>query len=480
MAAGIAVTLVIMGVVGFVMMQSDSQETDVVNPAGDEQIETQESPDAPRGSGDQDSGALMPVTRDEEDRVQLVNASGAEFGPGQVRHAATSDSEAVEAITAATEESFVFETWEQFNEHVQPSVVRIDVESASGGNQGSGFVLDAQGVIATNYHVIGGADEITVTFHDRSEVPVEGYVHLDSNKDIALLKINPVQEGLTLKPLPLMRDEPRTGAEVAAFGTPHGFDFTFSPGNISGYRSPEEMKHPDSPIREGNWVQHTAAISKGSSGGPLVSRNAEVVAMNTLYVSEAQNLNFGISSGDLRSAISSQTVLIPVSPQSAPGVKIKKRLDGENFGLVGYTVLDDARTVLGREKLGQLTSLSVNGQINGNDPRHVVEESVLSEARRQLRDSDVTVDNGDSMLRVFMTLERKGSGNVLHLSAMIFIDEGDNQLRRIWEQSDEVGGVAQRMLSRGQLPPILEGNIESFFRRMRQAVMSAQRDARKS
>lgn len=475
MAAGIALTLIVMGVVGFVMMQSGAGESEVVNPTGDETVEPpQPLSDSPGG---QDSSALMPATRDDSTQVRLVNVDGSSSGVRSVRHAdGLEQTSETAAATDADAGGFVFTTWEQFNEHVQPSVVRVDVQSAGGSHQGSGFVVDAGGVIATNYHVIGGAEQITVTFHDRQKVQVKGYVHLDSHKDIALLKIDPAELDNMLQALPLMGDQPRTGAEVAAFGTPHGFDFTFTPGNVSGYRTAEEMTRSERPAREGNWVQHTAAISQGSSGGPLVSCSGDVVAMNTLFVSDAQNLNFGISSGDLRHALMTRTALIPVSPVSAPGAKEEKTLDGQTFGMSGYTIVDDARTVNGRRMLGQLKSLSVDGRVTGSDPRNVVEESVLSEARRQLRDSGVAVDNSDSLLRVFMTLERKGSGSVVHLSAMIFVDEGNRRLRRVWTQSEEVGGVAPRMLAQGQLPRILEGNIEDFFRRMRRAIMSSQRD----
>ena len=61
-------------------------------------------------------------------------------------------------------DDYVFSTWEVFNEHIQPSVVRIDVQPMGSTSQGSGFVVDAEGIVATNYHVIGGAERITVTF----------------------------------------------------------------------------------------------------------------------------------------------------------------------------------------------------------------------------------------------------------------------------------------------------------------------------
>lgn len=479
--AGIAASLLAVAVAGFFMMSSGTQNSEVVESIDERGVQKDASgvPEIPGPGG----GEFVPTVRNSSERPKLQNAarSGAGEDPGrEIKHSGpTTDNEG--AQIGAPPSDFQFTTWEAFNDHVQPSVVRIDVKMSSGTNQGSGFVVDSGGVIATNYHVIGGADRITVTFKNGDEFRVKGYVHLDSNKDIAMLKIDPGSSLEPLKALPLLEGEPRTGAEVAAFGAPHGFDFTFSPGNISGYRTSGEMRSPVSSAREGHWVQHTAAISKGSSGGPLVSRDAEVVAMNTLYVTEAQNLNFGISSDDIRQALTSQTAVLPVSPVTAPDLRSEPTIDGEPFGMAGIEVIDSVGTVKARELLGQLKALGVDGRKKGSvDARNVIEGTVLATARKQLRDCGIESSNGDSRLRIFMTLHPQGPANSLELTAMIFVSAGDRTVRRIWQQSDEVGGVSQRMLSRGELPGVLKGNIETFFKKMRRSITSAQRDAASS
>lgn len=78
------------------------------------------------------------------------------------------------------------------------------------------------------------------------------------------------------------------------------------------------MQKPDSTLRRGNGVQHTAAISKGNSGGPLLNRVGRVIAMNTLHISTAQNLNFGVPSGDLQLLLNRRTSLLAVSAISVP------------------------------------------------------------------------------------------------------------------------------------------------------------------
>ena len=269
------------------------------------------------------SGTLESADRDttkQPERGVLPRGKRSVLPSRGIKHAAEDDGSSVsnDQDVENPADDFVFSTWENFNEEIQPSVVRIDVQSMGSTSQGSGFVVDAEGIVATNYHVVGGTERITVTFRNGEDYIVSGFVYLDSNKDIALLKIDPASGNQQLKALPLLQDPPQTGSEVAAFGIPHGYDFTFTPGNVSAYRTSYEMQKSDSTVREGNWVQHTAAISKGSSGGPLVNRAGRVIAMNTLYVSEAQNLNFGISSIDLQLALNRRTSLLKVSAESAP------------------------------------------------------------------------------------------------------------------------------------------------------------------
>jgi len=72
---------------------------------------------------------------------------------------------------------------------VEQSVVRIDVEGKHGGGIGSGFVVDATGIVVTNHHVIAGASKAEVSFHDKKTAEVLGTLYLDKNRDIAVLKI---------------------------------------------------------------------------------------------------------------------------------------------------------------------------------------------------------------------------------------------------------------------------------------------------
>ncbi|MCB1485559.1 MAG: Do family serine endopeptidase, partial [Hyphomicrobiaceae bacterium] len=143
---------------------------------------------------------------------------------------------------------------------------------------GSGFVIDgAEGLIVTNNHVIDGADEIIVNFHDGSKLKVEKVVGKDTKSDIALLKVNPK------KPLVDVKFGSSTKLEVGdwvlAIGNPFGLGGSVSVGIISA-KSRDINSGPYD-----DYLQTDAAINKGNSGGPLFNMDGEVVGVNTAIIS---------------------------------------------------------------------------------------------------------------------------------------------------------------------------------------------------
>ncbi len=143
---------------------------------------------------------------------------------------------------------------------------------------GSGFVIDgAQGLIVTNNHVIDGADEIIVNFHDGTKLTVEKVIGKDIKSDIALLKVNPKQ------PLADVKFGSSTALEVGdmvlAIGNPFGLGGSVSVGIISA-KSRDINSGPYD-----DYLQTDAAINKGNSGGPLFNMNGEVVGVNTAIIS---------------------------------------------------------------------------------------------------------------------------------------------------------------------------------------------------
>ncbi len=182
----------------------------------------------------------------------------------------------------------------------EKSLLKIEIEDVG---QGSGFVVDSSGIAITNVHVMAAAQngKAIATFPDGKVCEITGSYLIDKARDIAViqLKLN------SLPTLAIAASQPRKGDEVLALGSPMGLSFTATRGIVSAIRSEEEMRRElDDPSISGTWIQVDAPLSPGNSGGPLINKNGELVAMSTrASFGQAQNLNFGISGADIRNAI---------------------------------------------------------------------------------------------------------------------------------------------------------------------------------
>ncbi|WP_319532189.1 Do family serine endopeptidase [uncultured Cohaesibacter sp.] len=143
---------------------------------------------------------------------------------------------------------------------------------------GSGFIVDASGLIVTNNHVISGADRITITFSDGSETDAE-VVGRDTKTDLALLKVE------TSKPLATVAFEAdkdiRVGDWVMAIGNPFGLGGSVSIGIVSARNRDINTGPYDS------FIQTDASINRGNSGGPLFDMYGNVVGVNTAIISQS-------------------------------------------------------------------------------------------------------------------------------------------------------------------------------------------------
>lgn len=154
---------------------------------------------------------------------------------------------------------------------------------------GSGFLIDPDGRILTNYHVIGGPDaRISVILADRSRYDAT-VLHREPDNDLALLKINPK------KKLPYLRlgdsDNLQVGQKVLAIGNPFGLEGTLTTGIISSLHRtvPDERGRPME-----DMIQTDAAINPGNSGGPLLDSQGNVIGINTMIVGAA-NVGIGFA-----------------------------------------------------------------------------------------------------------------------------------------------------------------------------------------
>ena len=369
---------------------------------------------------------------------------------------------------------------------VEPSVVRLNVVTKDGFSQGSGFVADGAGTVVTNFHVIEGANEVYAIFSDGREADVAGYRYFDVARDIAILQLD-LPDG-TVPGIPIASGLPRKGATVYGFGSPQGLDFTTSQGIISAVRREQEMHEVADEMRslKGTWLQTTAAISGGSSGGPLIDQAGNVVGINSMTMITGQNLNFAISCVDLREALAKASSKVKpfraddLRPPEGQGSRElagdeidtdrgnKLFADVEEIILLNLAPPEDAET----DTTGRIWSTVVAHS------EHAVEEMGID-----LAFGEPAPDAAVMMVMMELTPDRN-RGVVTHtmeLSAdLICFDPtapSSRRYARVWHGDAEIGTVSLLALSRGRIPRSMREGLREFFGDFRQAHGAATRAA---
>lgn len=187
----------------------------------------------------------------------------------------------------------------------KPAVVLLTQWDDAGARvgAGTGFFVSKGGRIVTNHHVVVGAARVTATLSDGREVKVLGVLSWDTARDVAILQ---AEEGAEYSSLSLGDSSAvRPGDEVVVIGSPLGLSGTISAGIVSAIRekgpatldrspAPRRPGAPLEPTTEAWGIQITAAISPGSSGSPIMTRQGDVIAVAVGTRAAGQNLNFGI------------------------------------------------------------------------------------------------------------------------------------------------------------------------------------------
>lgn len=154
--------------------------------------------------------------------------------------------------------------------------------SQEGRGNGSGSVIDTNGHILTNYHVVEGSQKLTVSFGG-DKVYDATYVGGDPDTDLAVIKITPPAAGLTVVSLG-DSDKLMVGQKVLAIGNPFGLDRTLTTGVISGLQRPIRARN-NRPIDAA--IQTDASINPGNSGGPLLDKFGRMIGINSQILSPA-------------------------------------------------------------------------------------------------------------------------------------------------------------------------------------------------
>lgn len=176
---------------------------------------------------------------------------------------------------------------------------------------GTGFIISQAGEFITNRHVIENASYVEIELSNGKKVGIKRILGVRGNIDLVKMQL----DTQALLPYLTITDKlPVKGEEVLAIGNPTGLKFVVSNGIVSAIQSLQE-------ISSGQLIQFTAPVSPGSSGGPLINLQGEVIGIVTLTKVTGQNLNF---------AIPSSNILNLVDPTSEPNVNINLQQQKQN------------------------------------------------------------------------------------------------------------------------------------------------------
>lgn len=289
---------------------------------------------------------------------------------------------------------------------------------------GSGFVIDTNGYIVTNNHVIEGADEIIIKFPDEKEFKAE-IIGTDPLTDLALLKIEP--KGAPISVIALGdSDKIEIGDWVIAIGNPLGLGGTVTAGILSA----KGRVLGDGPYD--NFIQTDVSINPGNSGGPLINMNGEVIGINTAIIQSAQGLGFAVPVNMLKNIlpklkggkVSRGWLGVTLQPldenlaqtfglnKDTKGVLIADVTNGEPASRAGLKAGDIVVAVDGKDTLDSRTLVGVIGSKSPNEKvtmtiirdgkrmnvdvrlgERPVESVIAANKKQNQRKGSITVDN---------------------------------------------------------------------------------------
>jgi S1-C subfamily serine protease len=282
--------------------------------------------------------------------------------------------------------------------------------------QGSGFIIDKEGHVLTNYHVIADARQVEVTLHNRKKYRAT-VIGMDKSHDLAVIQI----KAPNLVPMVLGESRNlRVGQKVYAIGNPFGLSGTMTRGIISSIRPVQE---PDGMVID-EAIQTDAAINPGNSGGPLLNWHGEVIGINTMIASnvgQSAGIGFAIPINTAKAVLNDLVTLgrvrrpalgvrtIPISPELAEQMGLPS-----DYGLLIVQVVpggaaERAGLHGGNERayIGNIPITLGGDLIVGIDGQEVQDQQDLSQMMNSHRAGDtvrITIYRGKKKMEVPVAL----------------------------------------------------------------------------
>ena len=179
---------------------------------------------------------------------------------------------------------------EDFSGIIENSVLSV-VTIKTDISQGTGFIIDTEGYVVTNYHVMENIQEATIITYD-DDTHAVNLVGYNSELDIALLKISGTYDKLELG----NSDKVQPGEKVIAIGNPLGLQFSVTQGIVSGI-------HQTGPNDLSIYIQTDAALNPGNSGGPVMDNSGKVIGIVNFKIKGAEGLGFALESNYIKYAV---------------------------------------------------------------------------------------------------------------------------------------------------------------------------------
>lgn len=282
-------------------------------------------------------------------------------------------------------------TAKQVARRVLPSVVLVETSCGRGRVMfGSGFVVDKE-LVATNKHVVECGNESFVTLIGQDTKRRVTAKYLDSAHDLAVLKV----EGLAASALSLSdAQDLSVGDKVYAAGNPQGLEGTFSDGIISSLRY------------IAGRIQFTAAISPGSSGGPVVDEYGRVIGVTVSYLEGGQNLNFAVPTVFLKTLVADVRSSKVKDMIAAKSPTIPATIPTRRAGALGYTlIIDNSNTLKKQLIFVKRVARSLVEQNVGDDGAKIISFGWRGERRIER-----FVTDHQKLLNSIEAIEARGDG----------------------------------------------------------------------